>query len=142
MLDKEIKEIFYNGGLNCAESFIRLYGQQEGLNIPPELIKTMTGFGGGMQRGLTCGAVTAAVAIIGYYKGRTEPWQSREDAVRAVGEYLEGFEEKFDSLLCSDLIADCQFNPEEKYRRCSVFIVDSVKMVKQILADQEDQIKE
>ena len=82
----DVARYFYKGGLNCAESTLRCLIEEGIIDPPPEVVRMMTGFGGGMQRGTTCGAVVAAVAAIGWATGRTEPGQSREPSAAAVRE--------------------------------------------------------
>ena len=56
---------FYKGGLNCAETTLRCLIEENVIDAPQEAVRMMTGFGGGMQRGTTCGAVVGAVAALG-----------------------------------------------------------------------------
>lgn len=57
----DVTRYFYKGGLNCAESTLRCLIEDGVIAPPPEVVRMMTGFGGGIQRGTTCGAVVAAV---------------------------------------------------------------------------------
>jgi C_GCAxxG_C_C family probable redox protein len=132
----QIKDYFNCNGLNCAESTVRLLDSLEKYEIPPYLIKTMSGFGGGMQRGLTCGAVTASVALLGLFTGRTEPWQSREPSAQAVKTYLEAFEKRFGSLTCEQLKGDFKSKTDEMYAHCAKFVTGSVEIITEILAEQ------
>ena len=120
---------FYKGGLNCAESTLRCLIEDGVIAPPPEVVRMMTGFGGGMQRGTTCGAVVAAVAAIGWATGRTEPGQSREPCAAAVREFLRRFEETFGSLTCRELqavyVKEHALKSEGMYRSCTVFVEKS-----------------
>jgi len=131
-----IKDYFYNGGLNCAESTIRLVDSLGKYEMPAELIKTMSGFGGGMQRGLTCGAVAAGVALLGLYTGRTKPTESREPTVEAVKIYLEEFEKRFGSLICEQLKADFRSKTDEMYDHCTQFVIGSAEIAAKILDEK------
>lgn len=130
-----VKDYFYRGGLNCAESTVRLLASMGKYEIPKDLIKAMSGFGGGMQRGLTCGAVTASVALLGLFTGRTEPSESREPSAQAVRIYLEEFEKRFGSLICEKLKADFESKSEEMYAHCAKFVTASVEIVVNILKE-------
>lgn len=135
-----VKGYFHSNGLNCAESTVRLLDSLGKYEIPPNLIKTMSGFGGGMQRGLTCGAVTASVAILGLFTGRTEPNESREPSAQAVRTYLEEFEKRFGSLICEKLKADFKSKSDEMYAHCAKFVTESVEIILNIL-ESKDKIK-
>lgn len=128
-----VHKYFYNGGLNCAESTVRLFAELTGSDIPHDLIKVMSGFGGGMQRGLTCGAVTASVALLGFYTGRTETYESREPSAVVVGEYLKKFEDKFSALTCCELCKGYMSKSDEMYDHCTQFVTESVKIIANIL---------
>ncbi|MGI6331209.1 MAG: C-GCAxxG-C-C family protein [Zhaonellaceae bacterium] len=128
-----IKDYFYRNGLNCAESTVRLFSSMGKYEIPKDLIKAMSGFGGGMQRGLTCGAVTASVALLGLFTGRTEPNESREPSAQAVRTYLEEFEKRFGSLTCNKLKADFESKSDEMYEHCAKFVTGSVEIITNIL---------
>ena len=90
----EVTKYFYNGGLNCAESTLRCLIENEVIDAPIEAVRMMTGFGGGMQRGSTCGAVIGAVAALGWVTGRTEPDAPRTESAAAVREYLKRYESR------------------------------------------------
>ena len=126
----DVARYFYKGGLNCAESTLRCLIEDGVIAPPPEVVRMMTGFGGGMQRGTTCGAVVAAVAAIGWATGRTEPGQSREPSAAAVREFLRRFEETFGSLTCRELqavyVKEHALKSEGMYRSCTAFVEKAV----------------
>jgi|GEM_PF-417389 len=132
-----VKDYFHSNGFNCAESTVHLFSSLGKHDIPPDLIKTMTGFGGGMQRGLTCGAVTASVALLGLFTGRTEPSQSREPSAQAVKMYLAEFEKRFGSLTCHRLKAGFESKSAEMYVHCAKFVKESVDIINEILSKTE-----
>ena len=134
----EVTEYFYNGGLNCAESTLRCLIENGIIDAPPEAVRMMTGFGGGMQRGTTCGAVIGAVAALGWVTGRTEPEQSRQPSAEAVREFLRAFEDTFGTLTCRELqavyVKEHALKSEGMYRRCTVFVEKAIELVQDILA--------
>ena len=133
----DVARYFYKGGLNCAESTLRCLIEEGIIDPPPEVVRMMSGFGGGMQRGTTCGAVVAAVAAIGWTTGRTEPGQSREPSAAAVREFLRRFEETFGSLTCRELqavyVKEHALKSEGMYRSCTVFVEKAVELAQDIL---------
>lgn len=126
---EKVKEYFYCGGLNCAESTMRLMIQEFDLEAEPEMIRAMSGFGGGMQRGLTCGAVTAAVAALGLKFGRTAPDMDRQPSADAVSLFLQFFEQKYGSISCCELIAGFESKSPEMYVHCVKFIAAAARFV-------------
>lgn len=134
----EVTEYFYSGGLNCAESTLRCLIENGIIDAPPEAVRMMTGFGGGMQRGTTCGAVIASVAALGWVTGRTEPEQSRQPSAEAVREFLRAFEDTFGTLNCRELqavyVKEHALKSEGMYRRCTVFVEKAIELVQAILA--------
>ena len=129
-----VEQYFYNGGLNCAETTLRCLIEEGVIDAPLDAVRMMTGFGGGMQRGTTCGAVVGAVAAIGWVLGRTEPEASREESAEAVRAFLECFEKEFGSLNCSELqelhMNGCALNSDEMYRKCADFLKKSLALTK------------
>lgn len=144
-MKQDVTQYFYKGGLNCAESTLRCLIETGAVDAPPEAVRMMTGFGGGMQRGTTCGAVVGAVAALGWATGRTEPGQSREASARAVREFLRRFEACFGTLDCRALqatyVKDHALKSEGMYRSCTVFVEKAVELVQEILADEKEQGK-
>ena len=136
-MKQDVTQYFYKGGLNCAESTLRCLIEAGAIDAPPEAVRMMTGFGGGMQRGTTCGAVVGAVAALGWDTGRTEPWQSREASARAVREFLRRFEVCFGTLDCRTLqavyVKDHALKSEGMYRSCTMFVEKAVELAQEIL---------
>ena len=129
-----VEQYFYNGGLNCAETTLRCLIEEGVIDAPLDAVRMMTGFGGGMQRGTTCGAVVGAVAAIGWALGRTEPGESREESAEAVRVFLERFEEEFGSLNCRELqalhVGGYALKSDGMYRKCADFLKKSIELTK------------
>jgi C_GCAxxG_C_C family probable redox protein len=139
----DAKNYFYNGGLNCAESTLRCLIEDGVIDVPLETVRMMTGFGGGMQRGTTCGAVVAAVAAIGWVTGRIEPGESRAASAAAVRAFLQQFEAEFGTLDCKSLRAvyakEHALKSDGMYRSCTAFVERAIDLVQNILAENTNQ---
>ena len=133
----EVTRYFYNGGLNCSESTLRCLIEDGVINAPMDTVRMMTGFGGGMQRGTTCGAVIGAVAALSWATGRTEPDASRAESAAAVREFLIRFEAEFGTLSCKELqttyVKEHALKSDGMYRKCTVFVEKAIEMAKEIL---------
>lgn len=136
----DVRKYFYRGGLNCAETTLRCLIEDGVIDAPLEAARMMTGFGGGMQRGTTCGAVVAAVAALSWATGRTEPEQSREPSAKAVRAFLQAFEAEFGTLSCRELqatyVKEHALKSKGMYRHCTVFVERAVELVQEILAQE------
>ena len=133
----DVTTYFYKGGLNCAETTLRCLIEEGVINAPPETVRMMTGFGGGMQRGTTCGAVVGAVAALSWATGRTEPEQAREPSAKTVRAFLREFENSFGTLNCRELqaayVKEHALKSEGMYRSCTVFVERAIELVRDIL---------
>jgi len=91
---------------NCGQSVIK--AMTEALEMPPiqstELIRAATVLGAGMsQQGRDCGALQAAAWVLGIKYGTVDPSQPRKPTYDKVRELYKMFEQRFGSVLCSDL---------------------------------------
>jgi C_GCAxxG_C_C family probable redox protein len=130
-----VRSYFCCTGFNCAESTMQLLKLKRKIIISPDMVKAMSGFGGGMQRGLVCGAVTASVAALGLLTGRKKPEEPREPSAKAVRTFLAEFERTFGALTCDKLIADLEPKSQEMYEHCAHFVIGSVKILTEMIAD-------
>lgn len=93
------KVTYVKGQLNCAESIIDSFNKNNNTEIPVAL---GSGMGTGATIGSLCGAVNAAVLVIGYLKGR-ETYQEENKARFLANDLLKEIKNKFNSELCVDL---------------------------------------
>ncbi|MEG1131556.1 MAG: C-GCAxxG-C-C family (seleno)protein [Romboutsia sp.] len=90
---------YHKEGYNCAESIIKSYNEEHNTDIPVAL---GSGMGTGVTVGSLCGAVNAAILVLGYLKGREDNSQSN-DARAYSRELMNRVREKYDSEICKDL---------------------------------------
>ncbi len=94
----------HNLGYNCAESVLGGVAEALGLDGPP--LRIATGFGGGVGRtGEICGAVTGAVMVMGWARGRNTPEEKEAYASVSllVRKFLADFRAAHETLQCSAL---------------------------------------
>lgn len=87
---------------NCAEKIVRGANVAYELGLSEESCRLMSGFGGGMGRGETCGTVTGAVAVLSSWLVQTVAHATPE-LKPATQSYLHAFEQKLGSLNCLEL---------------------------------------
>ena len=104
---KEDKALeLFSGGYNCAQSVLGAFCEDNGLDLDTAL-KFATGFGGGgMRYKQTCGAVSGAIMVIGlkcgqYIQGDTK---TKGYCYHKVHEFLDKFKEKYDTVICGELL--------------------------------------
>lgn len=115
-LKNRVLELFGDGKLYCAESVLKIIAEAGGKESD-DLIRMATGFCSGASRTCgQCGAVSGAIMGIGLYAGRTEAGQDQDPTYAMVQEFLEQFNEKFNSINCFELV-DCDFGTKEGQER-------------------------
>ncbi|WP_320043576.1 C-GCAxxG-C-C family protein [uncultured Desulfobacter sp.] len=95
-----------NGGHTCSESILMAYAPQFGLT-QETAARIATGFAGGLAQGKTCGAVTAAVMVIGLKYGPglcVDPYK-KELCRYLTQEFCHRFRKKRRTTQCSKILA-------------------------------------
>jgi C_GCAxxG_C_C family probable redox protein len=138
---------YMRGGLNCAQSVVKAYAAE--LGIDENLaVKMASSFGGGMARnGYVCGAVSGAAFILGARYGFTDPAEpgAREKTYAKVNALIERFQKENGAVQCRDLLGIDPTNPDEWKRvreagafadKCPLFVQSAAKLVEEILKEQ------
>jgi C_GCAxxG_C_C family probable redox protein len=132
----------FSSGLNCAQSILSAFGEPYGLTR--EMAKILgRPLGGGMGRtGQTCGAITAAVLILGLANNNPNEEEARKAVYPKIQEFLKQFEAIHNSCDCKDLLgADMsaaegrKIIQEEKLisQLCPGFVKDAARLLEQLL---------
>ena len=102
----------FESGYYCAECVLLAIAEEKG--IQSDLIpKIATGFCIGLSRTCgMCGAVSGAVMGISMLTGRSSPEESFEENHALVQSLIAGFQDRFGSVDCRDLIG-CDLNTED-----------------------------
>ena len=110
----------FESKFNCAQAIFRTYGPDYGLS-PLDCLRVSCGFGGGMRRGNTCGAVTGALMVLGLRYGpkNTSDAAANAKAYDKVVEFCSRFESQYGSMRCRDLLG------------CDISTPDGMKQAKE-----------
>jgi len=131
-------------GFSCTQALLSIYGPLFGLNREKALMLS-TGFAGGMSRlGETCGAVTGAIMIIGlkYGKVQADDEKAKEFTYLYVGEFVEAFLSRNNSIACTDLIKCDLGTPEglklareeDRFHTiCPKYVKDAAEIIEELL---------
>ena len=99
------RELFLSG-YNCAQAVFLAYADRYGLE-KEMAAKMVQGLGGGVGRlREVCGAVSAAVLLLGLEKGSSDKTddQAKADMYETVQQYAAAFKEKEQSIICRELL--------------------------------------
>lgn len=128
---EKLFENYIDKGYNCAEAIIRTANEEFSLQIPEESFKLVSGFGGGMGCGDTCGALSSAISVISAFLV--------EDKAHAT----DGFGDKC-AAFCQDFIRKeggtrCDEIKEkniEENRRCFKTVEDTYSLLISFLVSE------
>jgi C_GCAxxG_C_C family probable redox protein len=90
---------FRKEGYNCAESVLKAFNEDTGLDIP---VAIASPFGGGMTVGSTCGAITGTLMAVGALKGRNTS-EEKNNSRTLTKEIITKVKEKYGTLECIEL---------------------------------------
>lgn len=140
--------LVFNKGYNCSQAVLSAFCEELGLD--KELaFKISCGFGGGMQQGEVCGAVTGAIMTIGlkYGQSAADDKDSKKRAYMIVKEFSTSFKNINNSIICKELLGcDLSLEGVGKYasesglfdKICPKLIKDSVEILEDILEQYRD----
>ena len=135
MIDKiELKEKLA-GGANCSQCVFSAFADRFDY-AEEEFDRIAAGFGGGMFRGDTCGAVTGGIMALGVAFG-----DDSDKMHEKVHQYQEAFRVRFGSTICRELLGFDYSIPGERERsiaagakeKCAEFVAEAAEMVEKLL---------
>ncbi len=131
----------FKSGYFCAESVLLAISEHYGIKsgfIP----SIATGFCSGTARtsGL-CGAVAGGILSINLFSGRRSPKDSVEENYNYVREFIQSFQEKFNTTNCAELIGcdlgtkagQKKFKKENLKEDCFRFTQEATRMAMTII---------
>lgn len=136
----------HDNGFNCAQSVVRQFAGDYGL-LPETATLIASGFGGGMNCGKTCGALSGAIMILGLATGYFNPEdEERRDKHKAiVARVVKQFAEIHGSINCWDLIGmdlsipgnrDKAIEEGRFEERCPNYISYAIRIIDQVLSEE------
>ncbi|MFR1808683.1 MAG: C-GCAxxG-C-C family (seleno)protein, partial [Pygmaiobacter massiliensis] len=129
MLKERAKKYYLQENRNCAEAVLMAANEVYGLDIPPESIAMIGGFGGGMGCGGVCGALSGAVAAVGKRVIETKAHDT-EGLSETCATLVEDFEKELGSTLCTELKA--KYKTEDQ--RCAETVERAADVLERCMA--------
>jgi len=142
MKTEEIKELFMQG-IDCSQVVAEYYAEE--IHMDREsLLKMSACFGGGMQCGETCGAVTGALMVIGlkYGHARKGEFGQKQVMLQKVQEFKSLFGEKYPSCICKELLGYNIADPDDMqkildkgllFNFCPKVVRDTIQVLEKIM---------
>ncbi len=133
---RERAEELYRADFNCAQSVLYAFCPVTGMD-EKEALRLASSFGGGMGNlKEVCGALTGAFMVAGLLKGFTGASSQRKREHNLVVQGVaEAFRNRFDSLLCRDLLQrnndDGSVRTEPK--PCLKYVLGAVEIAGEVL---------
>jgi C_GCAxxG_C_C family probable redox protein len=135
----------FDNGLNCSQAILTAFGEPFG--VDPESAKKLgRPWGGGVGRmGQICGAVTGAIALLGYAQSSMrDEAEARNELCASIQELVRRFEERNGASVCRALLG-ADFSTEEGQKKikeemlvkklCAKFVEDASAILAEILKD-------
>lgn len=111
---------------NCCQSVLIPFSEEFGLSEKTAL-RLAAGFGGGMSRGETCGAVTGAYMVLGLKNNTSLSLSEAKANIKSMTRrFDEIFTKKQGSLLCKDLIGYNLSISEEAEKASNANVFDTI----------------
>lgn len=142
MTEKKVEELFAQG-YDCSQVVLSYYADALGLD-KDTANKVAACFGGGMEWGETCGAVTGSLMAIGLKYGHFKEGDQAQKAIMKVkmAEFKEKFIAQYQSCKCKELLGYDITIPDELEKvlelgiiatRCPKIVKDTIDSLKTVL---------
>lgn len=139
---EEIKKLFMQE-IDCSQVVAGHFAKACGMD-EKSMRKVAACFGGGMQCGETCGAVTGALMVIGMKYGHCEEGDQAQKMIMAekTAEFKRLFAEKRSSCICKELLGHDLSQPGELEKVmeegllldfCPGVVEDAIEVLEKIL---------
>ena len=106
---KDLAAKYYQQGYNCAETIIRAGNEYYNLELDENAFRITGAFGGGLQVGDVCGALTGAICAIASRYVETKAHDTPALAP-LTKELVRRFQAQFHALRCAEIKPQC-FQP-------------------------------
>lgn len=134
---------YFSEGFDCSQVVLSSVGEK--LGIEDTIAKKVSScFGGGMFCGSTCGAITGAFMAIGLKYGHSMPNtpEVKNENIAKLMEFKERFLQKYDSLICKELLGyDISVSEEmEKIMEEKLFTTFCPRLVADVISTLKEVI--
>lgn len=128
MLGEKARKYYSEDNFNCGEAVLLAANEEFGLGLKEEDVKLVAGFGGGMGRGGTCGALAGALAVLGRKYISTKSKETEGFRERCAA-FADEFEKELGSLECSSVKA--KYHTDED--RCAAAVEKAADILEEFI---------
>lgn len=96
-----VVETYYTSGYNCSETLVRAANEYYHLDLHDEDMKMISGFGGGMFVGSTCGALVGSVAALSKMVIKTKAHDQLDEIRPYTQKCVRNFKEELGNMDCA-----------------------------------------
>uniref|UniRef100_UPI0032190515 C-GCAxxG-C-C family (seleno)protein n=1 Tax=Clostridium perfringens TaxID=1502 RepID=UPI0032190515 len=100
MNNHKLRRYYLEKDYNCAETILRAANEEYHLGLNEDSFRLVSGFGGGMGCGGTCGALSSAMAVISMFLVE-ERAHATEGFKEKCANFCQTFERELGSTKCS-----------------------------------------
>lgn len=135
MNEEQIKEAFMTG-TDCSQVVLESFSDM--LDLDKDTAhRIAAAFGGGMQHGETCGAVSGAAMVLGLKYGNDKPL-----LLSKLEEFRDTLSKKYDSCVCKEILKYDISVDEEKdkimeenllFTICPKLVLDSIEILETLM---------
>lgn len=130
----EVAIKYYRMGYNCAESIIRAGNEVYDLGLHEKDMKMTAAFGGGLQIGDVCGALTGAACVISarYVETKAHDYADMRPLTQKL---VIAFQKRMGSRLCA------QIKPvfHDKELKCENTVATAAGVLEQVITDWDKE---
>lgn len=95
----------FDDGYSCSQALLCAFAPRYGLD-KDKALKLASPFGGGIAgQGLSCGAMTGGIMVLGLHGGRTDPddTETKDRNTALVKEFMDRYKKENGAYYCNDL---------------------------------------
>ena len=132
---KDLAQKYYDMDYNCAESMVHAGNEYYGLGLSDHDMRMVGAFGGGMQVGDVCGALTGAACVISAKYIETRAHAQKQELHDVTLKLVRAFQEKFGSRLCGKIKVEYF----EKEIRCLNTVQTAADVLEKVIVDYDKE---
>lgn len=129
---KDLAAKYYQQGYNCAETIIRAGNEYYNLGLDEKAFRITGAFGGGLQVGDICGALSGSACIISGKYIETKAHDCA-DLKPLMLKLVRAFQTRFSSRLCAQI--KVKFHTKEV--RCLNTVTLAAEILEQVITEYE-----